>query len=215
MTTTLAVTKRETTGKANAALRAEGNVPAVLYGAKEESTKIAIDALTFEKLLRTAGEASIITLKGLDEDKEVLIQDVAFDPVKGGVSHVDFYAIERGKELTTNVPLEFVGEAPAVKQGGSLVKVLHDVEVTCRPSNLPAHITVDVSVLEDYGAAIHVKDLPIGEGVTVNNSPDDTVASVVQAVEEAEEETAAVDMDAIEVEQKGKGEDAEGEAAAE
>ncbi len=211
MTTELQVLKREEDAKA---VRANGNVPGVVYGPKQEPIKIAVEKLAFEKTLSNAGESTIITLKGLDEEVEVLIQDVAFDAARGGAEHVDFYAIERGKELTTNVPLNFVGEAPAEKQGMTVNKAMHEIEVTCRPSLLPSHIDVDVTVLEDETSQIHVSDLKIEEGVKIDVEAEAVVATVAVAREEEPEEPAeAVDMNAVEVEAKGKTE--EGEEAAE
>lgn len=197
MTITLDVAKRERKAE-------PGTIPGVVYGPKQESVPLSIDARTFEKTLQEAGESTIIVLKGLDEDIEVLVHDVAFNPTRGGIEHVDFYAIERGKELTTNVALEYTGEAPVEKTGATVNRVLHDVEVTCRPSNLPAHIAVDLSVLTDTEAQIRVADLTVPEGVTIGNDPEEIVANVAAAREEEPEETAAVDMDAIEVEGKGK-----------
>ena len=213
MAVTLKVEERKERGKQLKNLRKEGKLPAVVYGPEEESTALTIGQVPFEKLFHEAGESTIITLQGVGKDKEVLIHDVYFDPTKGGPIHVDFYAIERGKELTVNVPLEFEGEAPAVKQGGSLTKVLHEVEVTCRPSNLPQHITVDVSVLDDFEKQIHVKDIAVPEGVKIENSPDEVVALVQEVQEEVEEVPESVDMDAIEVEEKGKKEAGEAETA--
>ncbi len=211
MTTELQVLKREEDAKA---VRANGNVPGVVYGPKQEPIKIAVEKLAFEKTLSNAGESTIITLKGLDEEVEVLIQDVAFDAARGGAEHVDFYAIERGKELTTNVPLNFVGEAPAEKQGMTVNKAMHEIEVTCRPSLLPSHIDVDVTVLEDETSQIHVSDLKFEEGVKIDVEAEAVVATVAVAREEEPEEPAeAVDMNAVEVEAKGKTE--EGEEAAE
>lgn len=206
MTVTLKVAKREGQAAADA-------IPAVVYGPKQESIPLSLDRREFEKIFQEAGESTIISLDGLDGPVEVLVHDVNFNPVKGGIQHVDFYAIERGKELTTHVPLEFVGEPPAIKQGGVLTKAIHELEITCRPSALPQQITVDVSVLADFDSVIRVKDLTVPEGVTVETEPEDTVALVVPVEEEAEEPVEAVDMDAIEVEEKGKGEDSSEESA--
>lgn len=205
MTTELEVKKRADSADAT---RKAGFVPGVVYGPKQEPVSIAIDKMTFEKTLHEAGESTIISLKGLDSDVEVLIHDVAFDAGRGGVEHVDFYAIERGKELTTNVSLEFVGEAPVEKSGASVNKVLHEVEVTCRPSVLPSHIEVDVTSLVDEEAQILVSDLVLPEGVKVEDDPEQVVASVAAArEEESDEAPEAVDMDAVAVEEKGKGEE--------
>ena len=206
MTITLTVEKRGEKSESAAALRNKGILPAVVYGPKQEATPLTIDKKTFEKVLKEAGESTIVSLEGLGSVTEVLIHDVAFDAHKGGVTHVDFYAIERGKELTVDVPLEFIGEAPVEKAGATANKVLHEIEVTCRPSNLPSHIDVDISVLVDEESVIHIKDLNIPEGVKVENDPEDVVVNVSAAREEEPEEVVEVDMDAIEVEQKGKDE---------
>ncbi len=189
MTVKLEVIKRDGTA---AALRAKGMVPAVVYGPKQEPVSIAVDKQIFTKVLEAAGESTIINLAGLDADIEVLIHDVAFDSARGGVEHVDFYAIERGKELTTHVALEFTGEAPVTKQGATVNKALHEVEVTCRPSQLPSEIVVDLSVLADEEAVIAVKDLVIPTGVKVETDPELIVASVSAARAEEPEESAPV-----------------------
>jgi large subunit ribosomal protein L25 len=206
MTVKLEVAKRE--GKAKSA-RAQGNIPAVVYGPKQEPISIAIAKGVFEKLFREAGESTVINLVGLGDEMEVLIHEVSFNAAKGGVEHIDFYAIEKGKEITVHVPIEFIGEAPAVKQGGSLTKVLHEIEITCKPSALPQHLTVDVSTLDDFEKQIHVADIEVPKGITIENDPQEVVA-LVQEVKEEPEEAPAVDMDAVEVESKGK---AEGEEA--
>ncbi|MEX0917983.1 MAG: 50S ribosomal protein L25 [Candidatus Paceibacterota bacterium] len=205
MTVSLQVNSRKKKG----AVDRRAEVLGVVYGPKQESTPLSVDRSTFEKLYRDAGESTIISLEGLGEPLDVLIHDVDFDPIKNTIRHVDFYAIERGKELTTDVPLEFVGVSPVDENDGVLTKVLHEVEVTCRPSNLPHNIEVDVSVLVDLETPIKVKDIKLPEGVKITNDPDDVVALIVAIEEEVEEPVETVDMDAIEVEQKGK---EEGEA---
>lgn len=209
MTVKLEVKKREGKG---AASRKAGRVPGVVYGPKQEPIKLSVDAMTFEKTLHEAGEATIINLEGLGgEPLEVLIHDVAFNAARGGVEHVDFYAIERGKELTTHVPLEFIGEAPAAKGGATVTKALQELEITCRPSDLPSHIDVDISVLVDNESQIKIADLTIPSGVTVEGDPEWVVATVSAAREEEPEtsEAEAVDMAAVAVEKKGKEEEAE------
>lgn len=212
MTLSLNVETRTERGKQLKHLRSADQVPGVVYGPKETSQALKIKKSDLERVIRDAGESSIIVLKGLENDTEVLVHDVAFDPTKGGVVHIDFYAIERGKELTTNVPLEFIGEPPIEKHGGTITKILHEIEVTCRPSNLPHHIEVDLSGLSEFGMDIKIEDLNIPEGVTVDHEPDEIVAKAQEVIEEEEEEPEEIDMDAIEVEEKGKAEDEGGEA---
>ena len=191
-----------------ATLRKKDIVPGVVYGPKQTPINIAIDKVAMEKTIAAAGESTIVILEGLAEPVEVLLHDVAFNPARGGVEHVDLYAIERGKDLTTNVALEFVGEAPVMKTGATLTKAMYEVEVTCRPSKLPSHIDIDVSVLADVEDQIHVKDIPAIDGVTINEDPDATVVTVSEAREDdTESDVEDVDMDAVAVEEKGKEEE--------
>jgi large subunit ribosomal protein L25 len=126
--------------------------------------------------------------------------------VSGKVIHVDFYIIEKGKKVEVNIPINFVGVSFAQKDlGGSLVKVMHEIEVSAEASNLPHEINVDISVLTDFDARILVKDIKLGTGVTFVTDEEEVVALVTPAKEEVEEESATVDISAIGLsETKGK-----------
>lgn len=214
MTITLAVTARDQSTKAEV-MRKEGAVPAVVYGTKQEPISITVSAKEFEKVRKEAGESTIVELSGLAEPVEVLIHSIDFHPVKQEITHVDFYAFERGKDMTTSVALEFIGEAPVEEsKEGSVTKVLHEIEVTCRPSKLPSHIDVDISGLVNVEDKIFIADLVAPEGVVFGGDPEDPVAVVSAARQTTEEEDEAteIDMDAIEVEEKGKGESEEAPA---
>jgi len=214
----LKVAKREENQKPER-LRKEGKIPAVFYGRKEASTPVAVIAREFDTVFRAAGESTIITLEGVGEPKEALIHDVDVHPVTGAVRHADFYVIEKGKKLTVDVPLVFVGESPAVKDlGGVLVKVIHELEIEALPKDLPHEITVDISSLVDFEGQVVVGDLALPEGVVATLDGDEVVAMVSEPKEE-EEEPSAVDMSAIEVEGEKKeaataGEEEAGEAGA-
>jgi large subunit ribosomal protein L25 len=213
MVMTLNAAKREATGtSAGKALAQEGRIPAVVYGPKQEALSISLSLPEFKKVLRDAGESSVIALAGLGKDLQVLIHDVDMNPVTSEPRHADFYAIEKGAKVEVAVPLTFVGEAPAVKVGANLVKVMHELEIEADAANLPHEIEVDVSGLAAIGDQIHVRDLKIPHGVTVQVDGEEVVV-VAQAVEEEPEEdtTGAPDMNAIEVESKGKAEE-EGES---
>lgn len=212
MTITLTATKREATGKAGRRLLGEGSVPAIVYGPKQEAMPISLSAREFEKVLRDAGESTVLELSGLGAPIQALIHEVDRDPVTNVPRHADFYAIEKGAKVEVAVPLEFIGESPAVKAGASLVKVLHELEVEADPSKLPHDIVVDLSALAALGDQIHVRDLALPSGVEAKVEPDQVVA-LVQEVKAEEEETVseAPDMAAIEVEKKGKEEEEAGE----
>ncbi len=194
------------------AARRSGLVPAVVYGRKEKSTPVAIPLADFEKAYHEAGESTVVTLEGLGEPKDVLIHEVSYDALSGLPIHIDLYAIEKGQTVTVSVPLQFDGASPAVKDlGGILVKVMHELEVTAQPKDLPHSISVDISKLETLESQIHVRDVALPPGVEAEAEPDEVVAMISVAVEEKEE--APVDLSAIEVEKKGKKEE-EGAAPA-
>ncbi len=164
--------------------REEGNVPAVFYGPQEDTMSISVNAKDFEKIWKDAGESTIVILKGLGEDKEALIKTVQWHPITDEAIHIDFYIIERGKKLTVSVPLEFVGEAPVEKLGGVVTKVMHELEIEVRPSELPQNIVVDLTKLVDLQSTITVADLDLPESATTTLESNDAIASVSEAVEE-------------------------------
>jgi large subunit ribosomal protein L25 len=204
---TLKATKRSKV-ESLALIRSNGMVPAVVYGALVENTSISVSSIDFSKVLKTGGESSAIGLDLEGKKIDVLIHDVQVDPVKGSPIHIDFLAIDMNKPVEVTIPLEFTGVAPAEKSGlGSLVKVLHEVEIKALPKDLPHTITVDISTLEDLTHQIHIKDIVLPTGVTMITAEDEVVALVAAAKEEKEEEAAPVDLSAIEVEKKGKKEE--------
>lgn len=211
--TTLAAEKREHTRKQDRArLRKEGKLPGVFYGPKEEATPISVSRPEFERVWKEAGESTIVTLSGVGEDRDVLIHDVMTDPVLGAPLHVDLYVPEKGKKVQVSVPLEFVGTAPAERElGGTLIKVLHELEIEAMPRNLPHAIEVDVTSIKDFETQIHVRDIKLPEGVEALTDPEEVIALVSEAKEEPEEEAEAPDLSQIEVEEHGKKEDEEGE----
>jgi large subunit ribosomal protein L25 len=191
-------------------LRDKGVMPAVVYGRSEEPASVAVDLKAFSKLYRQAGESSVITLKGLGADKQVLIHDVAFDAVSGAPIHADFYAIQKGQKVTVSVPFEFEGVSPAVKDlGGILTKVMHELEITCEPADLPHAIKVDISKLATLDDQIKVGDLALPKGAEVSVDADEVIATVSVAQEETEE-AAPMDISQIgdSVERGKKEEDA-------
>ncbi len=196
-------------------LRGADKTPAVFYGKGVESTPIALSYSEFKSVWKQAGTSALISLSGVDEDKEVLIQDIDVDPVTSQVNHIDFYVIERGKLMEATVPLEFVGESPAVKSlGGILVKVMRELRIEVLPKDLPQNIEVDISALAELDSQIAIKDLKLPEGVTALDEDIEVVASITQASEEPEEEVEPASIEDVEIEKKGKKEE-EGEVTEE
>ena len=190
-----------------AAIRAEGFVPAVYYGHKEAATPCVFPLNTFKKVWKQAGESSVVTLEMPKGKVSVLIHEVQVDPVKGQPIHVDFYALEKGQEVSVNIPLEFTGVSGAVKDlGGSLVKVLHEIEVKGQPENLPHNFVIDISPLEALDSQILASSIVLPKGITLVTLPTEVVAAIAVAKEEVEE-APVIDLASIEVEKKGKKEE--------
>ncbi len=203
----LTVEKRDTAKNTNG-MRREGVMPAVVYGRSEESTPISLSRKEFEKVFKQGGSSTVITLKGLGEDKDALIHDVEFHAVSGEPLHADFYAIEKGQTVTVSVPLEFDGVSPAVKDlGGILVKVMHEIEMEVQPKDLPAAIHVDISALTGLDSKIFVSDLKFPSSAVLSVPTDEVVAMVDTAKEETEE-AAPMDLSSIETSvERGKKEE--------
>ena len=191
------------------AIRAEGFLPGVYYGHKEASTPCVFPLVAFKKVWKSAGESTVVTLEMPKGKISALIHEVQVDPIKGQPIHVDFYALEKGQEVSVNIPLEFTGVSVAVKDlGGSLVKVLHEVEVKGQPENLPHNFVIDISALEALDSQILAESIVLPKGITLVTHGTDVVAAIAVAKEEPIE-APVMDLSAIEVEKKGKKEEEE------
>jgi large subunit ribosomal protein L25 len=210
----LTAIKRSKTEKL-ADMRRNGMVPAVVYGARVENTMISVPSVLFGKILKEAGETSTISLEiteekdsSLSKKVDVLIHEVQKDPIKGFPIHIDFLAVDMNKPIEIAVPLEFEGIAPADKNGlGVLVKALYEVEIRALPKDIPHSLSVDLSTLNTLEDQIQVKNIKLPPKIEMLTNEDEVVALVTPAEEEAETET--VDVSSIEVEKKGKKEEAE------
>lgn len=209
MTLTLKAEKRTKIGKTES-LREAGLLPAVYYGHKEASTPIQIKKAIFNKIWKEAGESTVVRIDLGDQSVDALIHEVALDPVTSEPLHADFYVFEKGHKLELSVPIEFVGTSPAVKDlGGVLVKVLHELKIKADPTNLPHQIDVDIGALAQFGDSITAKDVVLPHGVELVENADEVVVTASQPKEEKEETSEPIDLSQIEVEKKGKDEDAE------
>lgn len=215
---TLSAQKRDVLGKKVKSLRIEGFLPAVLYGRKKKSTSIALKEKEFVKVWKSEGGSSIITLEIDGKKENVLIHDIAFDAIKDNPIHADFLVVEMDKPIKVDVKINFVGESPAVKAGGFLVKIIHELHVEALPKNLPQEIEVDISAISEMGGSIKIKDIKIVGDFKILNSPGDIVILVEAPKTEEElktEEDEGKSIEDIEViGKKGKVEE-EGEAETE
>jgi large subunit ribosomal protein L25 len=162
-------------------VRARGLCPAVVYGPGTDAVPVSVDPKVFLKLISTAGENTLIDLsvKGVDGVKKVIVREVQYNPLKHLPIHVDFYTVSLDRAIEVRVPLELVGTpAPVAQKSGTLTQAVHELHVECLPTAIPASIPADVSGLQ-IGDALHVRDLVAPAGVTILDSPDQTVAAVV------------------------------------
>ncbi len=205
----LKTSRRDISGKKVRFLRREGLTPANLYGPGIESIPLQAETAVFKSLLYKVGRNALISLR-IDGDKKpkmVMLRDIQRDPLTGSLLHVDFFQVEMTHKVRADVALVFVGEAPAAKSRRVMViESLNHLHVEALPADLPSHIEVDLSVLEEIDQAIHVRDVAAGEGVEVLTEPDQVIARVMESkVEEVEEV----------VEEAEEAEAEEGEAAPE
>jgi len=175
--------ERDLTIKTNL-LRKTGLMPAILYSKGKEAFPIVLNSHEFELCYREAGGNTVVAididkLDGSESKRNALIHDLAHDPVTDQVLHVDFLQIRMDEKITAEVPLKFVGDSAAVIDlGGSLLTHLDEVEVECLPADMPHEIEVNISLLNDFEASIHISDLVIPANVNVLDDSEEVVAYV-------------------------------------
>lgn len=187
---------RQSIGKHVAQLRQQGYVPAVVYGKGVAADHIQIEAKILRKVLAQAGTHQLIALQiGSKKPRMTLAREIQIDSIKRRYLHVDFYAVNMKEKVTAQVPLEFVGVSPAVKElSGILVHGMSEIEIECLPSDLIAAIEVNIENLAEFDDMITVADLTVPDTVTILSDPDSMVAKVEApsiAAEALEEEAAA------------------------
>jgi large subunit ribosomal protein L25 len=198
--------------------RHAGLVPAVIYGrhlGKPQNLQLNAKELT-AALGKTSGEHVLVDLEIAGGEKTLaLIQDVQHHALKRHIMHLDFHALRADEKMHTTVPVLVFGEASGVKNSGGIIEqLLRSIEVQCLPKDLPDSIVIDVTPLE-IGDAIHIKDLPLPEGVTALGNPETSVLHVAAPAVEEVAATAAEGAAASEPEViKEKKPEAGAEAAA-
>lgn len=171
---------RTTLGKKNKLLRTAGKIPGVVYGRKIESQSVEFSSREIEKVYAEAGGSKLVSLTvGDGKSNNVLIHDIQHDARSGAITHVDLYQVRMDEKIKTELPIRFVGESTAVYQlEGTLLKNIESVEIEALPGDLPEAIEVDISVLDDFDKSIHVSDLPVPQGVTILDEPEELVVKV-------------------------------------
>ena len=168
--------------------RYQGNIPAVLYGGKEQ-THISISAADLKPVLYTP-EVIFVELDINGKKTRAIVQEAQFHPLTDLVTHVDFLELFDDKEVSVNIPINLTGTSPGVKMGGKLVQKLRKLRVKALPNNLPQNIEVPMEALE-VGKSVRVDQIKL-ENAKVLNNGDDTIVSVImsRALRQAEQEAA-------------------------
>lgn len=149
--------KRANLGKAESKkLRADGNVPCVLYGG-DEQVHFSAPMILFRDLVYT-DEAHFVHLNIEGVEYEAIMQDLQFHPVSEVLLHVDFLQLFEGKRIKMNIPVHFEGESPGVAKGGTLIKKRRYLSISALPKDMPEYITVNLNTL-DFGKAIKVQEI--------------------------------------------------------
>ena len=172
--------RREQFGKnSNRRLRAQGQIPAVMYGHAMESVEVSVNPKDLDRILHSeTGRNTIFALEVGGESQDVLIKDYQLDPIKGYLLHADFQAVAMDEQMVFEVPVQVVGTAKGVVEGGILDTVMREIQLECLPGNVPDNILVEVSELE-IGDSIRVGDLSIDASqLSILSEPDLVVITV-------------------------------------
>ncbi len=213
----LKATQRTLIGKQVKAMRRDGKLPAVIYGHYIEPISIVLDLRDASKTLTGLAPSALVTVDVDGKTHRALVREKQRNKISGVLLHVDFLAVSMTEKLRSQVYIEIVGLAPAIKDfSGVLVTGFEEVEVECLPKDLPERLVVDVSGLAKIGDGIYVRDLAVPEGVKILEEPD-TMVALIAAQAAVEEEVAPVVEEVVgeepEIIEHGKKE--EEEAAAE
>lgn len=183
----LSGTLRTVTGRKVKKLRQAGQIPATIYGQAMTPISVQFAALELDKISEHAGESTLVEIN-IDKDTyPVLFKNPQFHPVLGDLIHIDCYQVNLKEKIVASVPLELIGESPAVKNGNILVPVTDEVEIEALPADLPEKIEVDISSLEEIGQKISVSDLQVDKDlIEIKTDPEQVIAIIEEPKVEEE-----------------------------
>lgn len=198
--------QRKIFGRKVKKLRKEGLLPANVYGKKVKSQAVKVDLKEFLEVYKQTGETGIVDLSlgGRSKTRPVLIHNLQKHPVTDRLFHVDFYQVDLSEKVQVAIPIEMIGEAPAVAKGGVLVQQLGEVEVEALPANLPEKFEVNVISLEEIGQSIAIKDLKVDKAkfkILVDDE-DQLVVKIEEPSKEEEEKPAEEEVEEGKPEEK-------------
>ena len=208
---TLKLSNRTVLGKRVRQLRKNGILPVHVYGTNEAPQSLQGDIRVLNRLIPQIGTNIPVSVEVEGSDSICFVREVQRHPVTEDLLHVDFIRVDVSQVTQAEVPVLLVGEAPATRQGGTLLLQLQTILVEALPMNIPASIEVDVESLDDFEKAIYVRDVAVGNDVTVISDIEDMIARVSPPRVEVEE--TPLGEEGLEGDEEGMAEDGvEGES---
>ena len=169
---------REKTGKvATKEVRRNGEIPAVLYGLKD-NLSFSVCADNLKDILTAKGQNALIdlNLEG-NKKRKVILKEFQSHPLKERWVHVDFLEVDVAKPVKVNVDVHLIGKSAGEKMGGLVHQVLKSIHVECLPTDIPQSVDLDVTAVE-LGQVLHVSDLSIPDKVKILHEPNEAIVSV-------------------------------------
>jgi len=195
---TLLTTNRSLLGKKARFLRRQGITPTHLFGHNVSSLALQCDTAELQRIIAQTGRTRPINLEieGDKRPRTVFIREIQRDELTRQLLHVDFYQVKKTEKIKVDIPIIFIGEAPAVKKKENiLTHGVTSLTIECLPGEVPPQIEVDLSHLEEVEQAIYVKDIVLSPDITVITESDQLMVKVskarVERVEEVVEEVVA------------------------
>jgi len=196
----LKVTKREVLGKKVRFLRRQGITPVHLFGHGIESEALQCDTANLKSVLAESGHTGLINLKIASEKKPrtAVVREIQLGLRPGELLHVDFYQVKMAEAVKVDIPIVLIGEAPALKdKENTLVHELNALTIECLPAKIPASVELDLTTLTESNQSIRVKDIELGEDVTVLSDPEQVLVRITsRQIGRAEEVEEAVGVEA-------------------
>lgn len=184
----LSVEPRTVFGKRLRTFKYHGLLAGNIYGADFKSRAVTVELKNFVPVFKIAQETGVIYINLEGDEIPVLVRDIQRDPLDGRIIHIDFRKINLKQKIETAVPIELVGESVAVNQkGGVLLKQTDELVVEALPQDIPAHIAIDLSTLQEVGDEIKVSDLAPVSSYVIKEEPEKVIVSVTMHKEESVE----------------------------
>jgi large subunit ribosomal protein L25 len=176
---------RQKTGSAESRrIRRGGRIPAVIYGRSGKALSVDLDSVEFVQGVKGISESTIVTVQVDGTSHDAFVKATQRNIINGKILHIDFYEVESGVALRARVSLHLQGNPIGVREGGILENPLHEIEIECLPKDLPERIEIDISGLK-VNQSMHVRDIPLAEGIRLLSNPEQVVALVKFAKAEA------------------------------